>query len=177
MKYNELSINKNKSGKRVGRGIAAGQGKTAGRGTKGQMARTGSSKRPGFEGGQNPLMQRLPKLPGFTSHKPRAEVVYSGQLEAFGGKTVDSTLLAEAGLISNPFVRVKVISKGELTKKVTLKVQAVSASALAAIQKAGGTFEKVAVLARPASAKKAEKAEKKANAKGEKLAAKAKKAA
>src|SRR5262245_3413345 len=101
MKYNELTISKNKSGKRVGRGIAAGQGKTAGRGTKGQMARTGSHKRPGFEGGQNPLMQRLPKLPGFKSKRERAEVVYSGQLEAFGGKTVDSTVLAEAGLISS----------------------------------------------------------------------------
>lgn len=162
MKYNELSVSKNKSGKRVGRGIAAGQGKTAGRGTKGQMARTGSSKRPGFEGGQNPLMQRLPKLPGFKSKRERAEVVYSGQLEAFSGKTVDTSVLAEAGLISSPFVRVKVITKGELTKKVTIKAQAISASALEAVQKAGGTFEKVAILARPASAKKIEKTEKKA---------------
>ena len=60
MKYHELTSTSQKSPKRVGRGIAAGQGKTAGRGTKGQGARTGSSKRPGFEGGQNPLMQRLP---------------------------------------------------------------------------------------------------------------------
>ena len=72
MKYNELSPVAGKSRKRVGRGIAAGQGKTAGRGTKGQGARTGSSKRPGFEGGQNPLMQRLPKLAGFKSKAVRA---------------------------------------------------------------------------------------------------------
>jgi len=159
MKFNQLEVAKNKAGKRVGRGIAAGQGKTAGRGTKGQKSRTGSSAKPGFEGGQNPLMQRLPKLPGFRSHKVKAEVVYTGQLEAFGGKTADSVALAEAGLISNAHVKIKIITKGELTKKVTVKAQAISASALAAVQKAGGSFEKVAILPRPASAKKAEKRE------------------
>lgn len=162
MKFNQLQVDRNKSAKRVGRGIAAGQGKTAGRGTKGQMARTGSSKRPGFEGGQNPLMQRMPKLPGFTSKAQRAEVVYTGQLDQFAGKTVDAEALAKAGLITNAFVKVKVITKGEVTKKVTVKAQAISASALEAVQKAGGTFEKVAINARPASKKKTEKAEKKA---------------
>ncbi|HKU18439.1 MAG TPA: 50S ribosomal protein L15 [Candidatus Saccharimonadales bacterium] len=161
MKIHELKVSRNKSPKRVGRGIAAGQGKTAGRGTKGQMARTGSSKRPGFEGGQNPLMQRLPKLPGFRSFKTKAEVVYTGQLDAFANKTADAESLAKAGLISSSYVRIKVITKGEVTKKVTVKVQAISASALEAVQKAGGSFEQVEVLARPASAKKAEKAEKK----------------
>ncbi|HJQ07906.1 MAG TPA: 50S ribosomal protein L15 [Candidatus Saccharimonadales bacterium] len=157
MKFNDLNVTKNKAGKRVGRGIAAGQGKTAGRGTKGQMARTGSSKRPGFEGGQNPLMQRLPKLPGFRSHRIKAEVVYTGQLDALAGKTVDTAALAKAGLISSQYVIVKVITKGDVTKKIDLKVQAISASALEAIQKAGGSFEKVARSARPASAKKTEK--------------------
>ena len=162
MKYNELKTAKNKNAKRVGRGIAAGQGKTAGRGTKGQMSRTGSSKRPGFEGGQNPLMQRLPKLPGFKSKALKPEVVYTGQLDAFAGKTADAESLAAAGLISNPFVAVKVITRGEVTKKVTVKAVAISASALEAVQKAGGSFEKVVRTARPASKKKAEKAEKKA---------------
>ncbi|HSX30186.1 MAG TPA: 50S ribosomal protein L15 [Candidatus Saccharimonadales bacterium] len=162
MKFNELQVTRAKSGKRVGRGIAAGQGKTAGRGTKGQRSRTGSGKRPGFEGGQTPLMQRLPKLPGFTSKAARAEVVYTSQLDAFANKTADAESLAKAGLISNPYVKVKVITKGDVTKKVAVKVQAISASALAAIEKAGGSFEKVAVNARPASAKKAEKKEKKA---------------
>lgn len=161
MKFNELRTERAKSPKRVGRGIAAGQGKTAGRGTKGQLARTGSSKRPGFEGGQNPLMQRLPKLPGFTSKATRAEVVYTGQLDALAAKTIDTEALAKAGLITNPFVKVKVITKGDVTKKVTVKAQAISASALAAIQKAGGSFEKVARSARPASTKKAEKKVKK----------------
>jgi large subunit ribosomal protein L15 len=161
MKFHELDVTKNKKTNRVGRGIAAGQGKTAGRGTKGQKSRTGSSRKPGFEGGQNPLMQRLPKLPGFTSHRPKAEVVYTGQLEAFGGKTADAVTLAEAGLISNAFVKVKIISKGELTKKVTVKAQAISTSALEAIQKAGGSFEQVATNARPTSVKKSERKEKK----------------
>ncbi len=157
MKFNELQVEKNRSPKRVGRGIAGGQGKTAGRGTKGQMARTGSSRRPGFEGGQNPLMQRLPKLPGFKSKAARAEVVYTGQLDAFAGKTADAEALAKAGLITNPYVKVKVITNGEVTKKVAVKAQAISASALEAVQKAGGTFEKAAVNARPTSAKKTEK--------------------
>ena len=158
MKYNDLNISASKKSTRVGRGIAAGQGKTAGRGTKGQMARTGSSKRPGFEGGQNPLMQRLPKLHGFRSFKPKAEEVFTGQLDQFAGKTVDTFVLAEAGLISSPFVHVKLLSRGDVTKKVTVKVQGASATAVAAIQKAGGSFEKIALQARPASAKKAEKA-------------------
>jgi large subunit ribosomal protein L15 len=162
MKINELQVHKSKSAKRVGRGIAAGQGKTAGRGTKGQGARTGYRKRPGFEGGQNPLMQRLPKLPGFRSMKPKAEVVYTGQLDALASKTIDAEALAKAGLITNAYVRVKVIANGEVTKKVALKVQGISASALAAVQKAGGSFEQVAINARPASVKKAEKKEKKA---------------
>ena len=162
MKFNELQVERQKKAKRVGRGISAGQGKTAGRGTKGQMARAGSSKRPGFEGGQNPLMQRLPKLPGFKSFRPRAEVVYTGQLDQFAGKVVDAEVLAETGLITSPCVKVKIIAKGEVTKKVTVKAQAISASALEAIQKAGGSFEKVPVNARPASQKKTEKAEKKA---------------
>jgi large subunit ribosomal protein L15 len=156
MKYHELQAGKNKSGKRVGRGIAAGQGKTAGRGTKGQMSRTGSKKRPGFEGGQTPLMQRLPKLHGFRSLKVAAEEVFLGQLDQFAGKTVDANVLAEAGLISNAYVKVKLLNKGEVTKKVTIKLQGASESAIAAVQKAGGTFEKVERQARPATKKKDE---------------------
>jgi len=154
MKYHELQTTKNKASRRVGRGIAAGRGKTAGRGTKGQKSRAGSSAKPGFAGGSNPLMQQLPKLPGFRSHRPKAETVYTGQLEQFGGKTVDAKLLAEAGLISNPYVRVKLISKGELTKKVSVKLAAASTSALAAVQKAGGSFEKTARLSRDKTPKK-----------------------
>ena len=101
MKFHELQTTKAKRSNRVGRGIAAGQGKTAGRGTKGQGARTGSSAKPGFAGGSNPLMQKLPKLPGFRSHRVAPEAVYTGQLNQFSGKTVDAQALADAGLFSN----------------------------------------------------------------------------
>ncbi len=158
MKYHELTTSKNKSAKRVGRGIAAGQGKTAGRGTKGQGSRTGSSAKPGFAGGSNPLMQKLPKLPGFNSHRTPPENVYTGQLDQFANKTIDSTVLASAKLISNPYVKVKLILKGEVTKKVTVKLTGASQSAIAAIESAGGTFESVPRLGRPKTSKNAKKA-------------------
>ena len=139
MKYHELQVKSKGSPKRVGRGISAGQGKTAGRGTKGQRSRTGSSKKPGFAGGQLPLMQRLPKLPGFRSIRVPMENVYTGQLDAIKG-TVDNFSLAEAGITSSPYVRVKLVVKGDVTKKVTVNLQGASATAVAAVQKAGGTF-------------------------------------
>lgn len=154
MKYNDLQTTKQKASRRVGRGIAAGRGKTAGRGTKGQGARAGSSAKPGFAGGSNPLMQKLPKLPGFRSYRTAAENVYTGQLDKFSGQTVDATKLAEAKLISNPFVRVKLIVKGDLKKKVTVKLPAASASAIAAVQAVGGTFEATPRLSRPKTSTK-----------------------
>ena len=154
MKYHELKTNRSKSAKRVGRGIAAGKGKTAGRGTKGQKSRAGSSAKPGFAGGSNPLMQKLPKLPGFRSYRTAPENVYTGQLERFGGKTVDATSLAQAGLISNAYVKIKLITKGELTKKVMVKLPAASASAIASIEAAGGSFEKTSRLGRPETSTK-----------------------
>lgn len=160
MKYHELTISKHKSPKRVGRGIAAGQGKTAGRGTKGQKARTGSSRKPGFEGGQNPLMQRLPKLHGFRSFKIKSENVYTGQLNELKAKTVDNFSLAQAGLISSPHVTVKLIVKGELKKAATVKLQAASAQAVEVVQKAGGTFTQTPRVARPKQKKSETKATK-----------------
>jgi large subunit ribosomal protein L15 len=160
MKFNELKTTKQKTTTRVGRGIAAGQGKTSGRGTKGQGSRTGSRKKPGFAGGSNPLMQKLPKLPGFRSHRPKVETVYTGQLDQFASKTVDTSLLADAGLISNAYVKVKLIVKGELTKKVSVKLASASASAKAAVEAAGGSFEATARSSRIKTAK-AEKADKK----------------
>ncbi|HET8671329.1 MAG TPA: 50S ribosomal protein L15 [Candidatus Saccharimonadales bacterium] len=153
MKYHELQASKSKNAKRVGRGIAAGQGKTAGRGTKGQGARTGSSKRPGFAGGQNPLMQSLPKLPGFKSKRPKAELVYTGQLDKLGVK-VDNAVLAEIGLVSTAYCRVKLVVKGDVTKKHEITLQGASEAAIAAVQKAGGSFEKVALQGRPVTRKK-----------------------
>lgn len=160
MKYHELTTGKNKPAKRVGRGISAGQGKTAGRGTKGQGARAGSKAKPGFSGGSNPLMQKLPKLPGFRSHRIAPETVYTGQLDQFAGKTANAESLASAGLISNPYVKVKLISKGEVTKKVTVKLTGASESAIAAVESVGGSFEVVPRLGRPKTSQKPTQADK-----------------
>lgn len=148
MKYHELKATAQKNPKRVGRGISAGQGKTAGRGTKGQNSRTGGKRRPGFEGGQTPLMQRLPKLRGFRSIRVKSENVYTGQLDQFAGKTADNFTLAAAGLVSSPYVNVKLILKGEVSSKVTVELQSASESAKSAVQKAGGSFKAVPRVAR-----------------------------
>lgn len=154
MKYNELKTAKTKTAKRVGRGIAAGKGKTAGRGTKGQKSRTGSSAKPGFAGGTNPLMQKLPKLPGFKSKRTPAENVTTGQIDALGKKVVDALELANAGLTSGPFVNVKVLFKGDMTNTVTVKLANASKTAIAALEAAGGSFEKTARAQRPESTRK-----------------------
>lgn len=150
MKFHELDMQKKKTKNRVGRGISAGQGKTAGRGTKGQKARTGKKIRAGFEGGQNSLMTRIPKLKGFKSHFAKAEVVYTENLQLVTGKTIDNFTMTEAGLIASPFTSVKIITRGEVSKAFTVKTQGASKSAVELIQKAGGTFEKVAVPQREA---------------------------
>ncbi len=147
MKFNELKVTPTRRTHRVGRGIAAGQGKTAGRGTKGQKSRTGSSARPGFEGGQNPLMQRLPKLPGFKSIRPKAEVVYTGNLDKIAPTITNATLFA-AGLVTSPYTRAKLVVKGEVSKKVNIQLQAASVSATDMIKKAGGSVEIVPQIKR-----------------------------
>ena len=148
MKYNELTVEKNTRPSRKGRGISAGQGKTAGRGTKGQKSRTGHSKMPaGFMGGQRAIMQAIPKLKGFKSFHAKAEVVYTDRLNELKGK-VDNFKLAEVNLISSPFVKVKIITRGELTSKIDLETQFASKTAIEAIKKAGGKFEQVPVLTR-----------------------------
>lgn len=154
MNFNDLNLKANKKPKRVGRGISAGRGKTAGRGTKGQGSRKSGGVRPGFEGGQMPLYMRLPKLRGFTSHRTPASVVYTSDLETLGKTSVDTTVLAAAGLISSPYVKVKVVTKGELKKKMTVKLQGATASARAAIEAAGGSFEQVPQVKRPVTSTK-----------------------
>lgn len=154
MKYHELKVVSTRKTNRVGRGIAAGQGKTAGRGTKGQKARTGAKHRPGFAGGQNPLMQQLPKLPGFKSKRTPSEVVYTGQLDAIKAKTVTTEVLASAGLISNAYVNVKLISKGELNTPITVQIPAASTTAVANLEQAGGSFTPTTRLQRPKTSTK-----------------------
>lgn len=158
-KYNELQVTANRDRKRVGRGISAGGGKTAGRGTKGQNSRTGKKLHSMFQGGQNGLVSAIPKGRGFKSLRTPAQVVYLDRLNGLKG-TIDNFALYEAGLVATPFHTVKVILRGELGGKVTLKTQGASASVVAAIEKAGGSFEKVATPIQK-SAKEAEATDKK----------------
>lgn len=142
MKYNELILRQNKVKKRVGRGISAGGGKTAGRGTKGQGARKSSGVRPGFEGGQMPLYMRVPKLRGFKSKRAKAEIVYTEQLESIKNTLIDNEILFREGIVSSPNTNVKLIVKGKLQAKKSIKIQAASAPAIAMVEKAGGNFIK-----------------------------------
>ncbi len=150
MKYNELSVKKDRKANRVGRGISAGQGKTAGRGTKGQKSRTGSSRKPGFEGGQNSLMGRIPKLRGFKPFWDKPVTVTTEKLNQFEG-LVDNFALYEARLLKKPDQIARVVVRGELKTKVDVKLQGASTSAIAMITKAGGSFEKTV---RPQAASK-----------------------
>ena len=133
-----------KKRKRVGRGNGSGYGKTAGRGMNGQKSRAGGGKRNGFEGGQTPLAMRLPKLPGFRNPN-RVEYapvnVSRLDLRFEAGAVVDHQALVDAGIIKNVDVLVKVLGDGEITKPLTVKVDKVSASAVAKIEAAGGKVE------------------------------------
>lgn len=141
MKFHKLEVSKKSTSKRKGRGIASGKGKTAGRGTKGQHARTGFSRKPGFEGGQTPLNQRIPKLKGFKSIRQPAQVVYTDVLNLFEGKIVDNLSLAREGYVASPYHAIKIIMRGKLTKALDIRVQSASKSSLEMIVKAGGSFE------------------------------------
>ena len=133
-----------KARKRIGRGNSSGHGTTAGRGYKGQLSRSGGGKGKGFEGGQQPLAMRLPKLPGFTN---RNRVEYApvnvSRLDAVfaDGDVVDGESLVAKGVIKNSTIPVKVLGDGEIAKKLTVKVDKVSASAKAKIEAAGGKVE------------------------------------
>lgn len=133
-----------KNRKRVGRGNASGHGTTAGRGDKGQNSRSGGGKGPGFEGGQNPLHMRMPKLGGF-KNRNRVEyaVVNVGRLEDLfqAGETVDVDALFTKGVIKAKTQPVKVLGDGEITKALTVKIDKVSAPARAKIEAAGGTVD------------------------------------
>lgn len=127
---------------RRGRGHGSGNGKTAGKGHKGQKARSGGGTRPGFEGGQMPLYRRIPKR-GFTNINSKDIVgINVSALERFDdGVEVTVETLVESGVVSNPRDGVKILGNGELTKKLTVKVNAFSASAKEKIEAAGGSCE------------------------------------
>ena len=129
---------------RVGRGHGSGKGGRSGRGNNGQLSRAGGGKGPGFEGGQNPLHMRLPKLPGFRNpnrieyvvvNVSRLDEVYSA------GDTVDAETLVQKGLVKSRTAPVKILGDGEITKSLTVRVDKASGSARAKIEAAGGTVE------------------------------------
>lgn len=132
--------------KRLGRGIGSGLGKTSGKGHKGQWARSGGGVRPGFEGGQMPLIRRVPKR-GFNNHFRKVySIVNLSVLEGFEANTVvDMDMLNEKGLIKvvKGSIGLKVLGNGTLTKAITVKAACFSASAKEAIEKAGGKAEEI----------------------------------
>ena len=147
MKLSELSpaIGSSRPAYRKGRGGGSGNGKTAGRGHKGQKARSGGRVRAGFEGGQMPLARRVPKR-GFNNifAKP-LEIVNLKSLNVFeDGETVTAETLLEKGVLSKCRYGVKILGKGQITKKITVQADAFSASAKEAIEAAGGKAIKVA---------------------------------
>lgn len=144
MNLHELSpaIGSKKESKRIGRGHGSGWGKTAGKGHKGQKARSGGSIRPGFEGGQMPLQRRVPKR-GFNNiFAKKIAIVNLGSLNAFeDGSVVDAAALINAGIIKKELDGVKVLSNGNLSKKLTVKASAFSETAKQKIEEAGGKAE------------------------------------
>lgn len=144
MKLSELkSPESSKRRKRVGRGDGSGHGTTSGRGTKGQLSRSGGKTRIGFEGGQMPLQRRLPHLRGFKNNRKIVfNVVNTGTLEDFkDGSTIDYKALMEKGMIMKKDRPIKILGKGDLTKKLTIKANGFSGSAVKKIEKAGGKAE------------------------------------
>ena len=142
MKLNELQPTKGsrRERKRLGCGIGTGHGKTGGRGHKGQKSRSGGKIMRGFEGGQMPLIRRLPKR-GFTSMRQGYQIVNVSALECFKASAqVDAAALYEAGLIRNAVDPVKVLGNGDLTKKLKISVTAASASAVKKVEAAGGSL-------------------------------------
>ena len=144
MKLHELSpaFGSTKESKRIGRGHGSGNGKTAGKGHKGQKARAGHGMRPGFEGGQMPLQRRVPKR-GFNNIFAEEWLAINvAALEAFeDGAVVDAKALQEKGIIKKADKPVKVLGNGKLTKKITVNLNAFSASAAEKINAAGGKAE------------------------------------
>ena len=144
MKLHELSPveGSKKEAKRIGRGHGSGQGKTAGKGHKGQKARAGKGMRVGFEGGQMPLQRRIPKR-GFNNiFATKYTAINVEMLNKFeDGATVDQEAILKAGIVKDAQDGIKILGRGELTKKLNVSVAAYSASAKQKIEEAGGKAE------------------------------------
>ena len=149
MRLNQISDNPGarKARMRVGRGIGSGKGKTGGRGVKGQKSRTGVAIK-GFEGGQMPLYRRIPKRGFVPPHQKSFQVVNLGTLQKAiddkkldAGKPIDAAAMQAAGLFKKASDGVRLLGKGEIKTKIEVKVAGASASAIAAVEKAGGKVE------------------------------------
>jgi large subunit ribosomal protein L15 len=172
---------RSKASKRKGRGESSGHGKTSGRGNKGSKARNGKYIKPGYEGGQTAIFRRLPKR-GFSNEnfERRFHVVNLGDLEQFeGGSTVDQGVLFEAGLVPDDKLPVKILSEGELTKKLTIVAGKFSKSAFEKLSTLGATVQnlKGEAFAFPKPKKKFVKRDKVAKVAAEPIAAAAEKPA
>ena len=143
--HNATKDRKYPKAKRVGRGRSSGHGKTSGRGMKGQKSRSGKLGRPHFEGGQTPLVMRVPKRGFNNKWKKDYAIVNLWQLESKfqDGDTVDPAVLLERGIIEKSDDGLKVLGEGELTKKLRVKAQKFSGSAKEKIEKAGGEAEAI----------------------------------
>ena len=144
MKLHELSPapGSKKARTRVGRGLGSGLGKTSGRGHKGQGARSGGGKRPGFEGGQKPLYLRLPKRGFYNKFALQSAGVNVGSLNGFeAGEVVDLVVLVEVGIIKKVHDGLKVLGNGEIDKALTVRAHGFTKAAIAKIEAAGGKVE------------------------------------
>ena len=150
--------------KRLGRGDGSGLGTYSGKGMKGQKARSGGNVRPGFEGGQTTFVQKMPKLKGFKNPgRINYQVVNVKDLEKFDdGATVDAEALVEKGLVAKKNLPVKILGDGDLSKKLTIKVEKVTKSAEDKITKAGGQCEATAKHLKKDDKKKEDKPKKEA---------------
>jgi len=149
MRINELTFapGSKRNRKRVGRGDGSGNGTYSGRGCKGQKSRSGFRMRPGFEGGQLPLIKRLPRKRGFVNiFRTEYSVVNTGKLNVFEAESeVSPESLLNAGLVRSLKYPVKILAEGDIGQALTVKVQKVTAAAKAKIEAAGGSVEEVTV--------------------------------
>lgn len=156
MKINDLELKANKNRKRAGRGHAAGRGKTAGRGHKGQNARSGgkSKRGAGFEGGQSPLVKRIPKLRGFKSFKTPKATVSTDSLIKMDAKEINIAELKKAKIVSPKYTQFKVVSgNAKISKKYAIVANGISSGALENIEKAGGSYKELHNVSTPTKSK------------------------
>ncbi len=162
MKLNDLKPSKGikRKGKRVGRGLGSGKGTYSARGMKGQKARSGSKRKPGFEGGRTRLISQIPKKRGFKSIFEKPEIINIASLakKFKDGDNVGKENLLKVGLIDNLKIKVKILGEGNIDKKLIVEVDSFSKSAEDKIKKAGGEIKKIELKKKERKASKSKKA-------------------